>query len=101
LSGTDGFAGTEIGTLGLSFMYINQVIGSNTSTADLLTTLNTDSIFTVDVLNGGTYATGGNTLEFVLLDNIISGTAVDVFNFVGSGTIGISINAGLGTDLIV
>ena len=102
LSGTDGFSGDESGTLGLGFTHINQVIGSSTSTADNLSTLDSDSTFTINSVNGGNYATGGNTLDFSDFDNLFAGTGSDTFYFVGSGTIATSLDAGdgPGTDLL-
>ncbi len=97
LSGTDGFAGSEA-SLGEGFTHINQVIGG--SALDTLRTLDSASTFTIDQANGGSYATGGNTLDFLSFDNLVAGAGADVFNFVGSGTIAGSINAGAGTDLI-
>ena len=94
---TDGFAGTEA-SLGLGFSQINAVIGG--SALDTLTTLNSDSSFLIDRINGGTYTNLTNTLEFTYFDNLVAGTGADIFNFSGTGTITTSINSGEGTDEI-
>ena len=99
LSGTDGFAGTET-SLANGFSGINQVIGSSTSRVDTLSTLNAVSTFTINAANGGTYASGGNTLNFSLMDKLIAGSGADLFNFAGSGMIATSIDAGGGKDEI-
>jgi len=97
----NGFAGTEtsIGTEVGAFYYIDQIWGSDTAD-DTLTTVGVDSIFTIDDVNGGTYQIVGypNTLDFGSFDQLFAGIGDDTFNFIGNGTISLSINAGEVTD---
>ena len=63
----------------MGFTNINQVIGG--SALDTLRTLDSASTFTINQTNGGSYASLGNTLDFLSFDNLVAGAGADVFNF--------------------
>ena len=92
----DGFTGTEASTLGGSFAGINTIIGGSAS--DILNTLDSDSEFTINGDNAGSYKTNEYVLAFTGIDNLNAGDANDTFKFIDAGRLSGYINAGGGVD---
>ena len=94
----NGYSGSEPSSIGGHFYGVDRLIGGSKS--DQLFTLDQDSTFTIDQINGGTYASNSRLLDFTSFDNLISGIGNDVVCMIGTGNIAGSINAGGGVDWI-
>jgi hypothetical protein len=97
-SGVDGFSGTEA-SVGGGFANINVVTGPAT-TINTLQAQDLPNVWTVSGLNSGTLDTGGYVLTFNGMNNLLGGSDVDTFNFVGTAELDGQVNGGAGSDTL-
>ena len=91
-----GFNGTESTILGGSFSGIHELLGGSGS--DSLYTLDVDSSFHIDQVNGGSYHVADAVLLFLDIDNLMAGSGADSFYMEGSGSIGGTLDGGADSD---
>lgn len=103
LGTSDGFFGSagSASFIGGTFNNVNSLIGGAAG-SDSLTGLNAASTWTLD---GTSYGAGGRSLTFAAsganaVENLIGGSANDVFDFNGPGSILGTVDGGLGADTL-
>ncbi len=97
-SGIDGFSGTEA-SVGGGFANINVVTGP-AATVNTLQAQDLPNVWTVSGINSGTLDTGGYVLTFNGMNNLVGGSDVDTFNFVGTAELDGQVNGGAGSDTL-
>ncbi len=84
-------------TLGTDLTRVELVTGHGTN--DTLVGAATGNTWSITSLNGGTVSDGANTVTFTGFANLTGGSGADQFSLSG-GTVGQSIDGGLGTDTL-